>query len=254
MKIILPIKERTGKSYQSKNFGIIKIIEYFTSRNCTIQFEDGTILKNINYDSAIRGNVKNPNQKDICGVGYLGIGKYNKKDDKKLTTTFQSMFSRSYNLNQQKSNKSYMGSVVCEEWHNFQNFAQWFYENYNPETMEGWQLDKDILIKGNKIYSAETCCFVPSEINVLFIKSEATRGRLPIGVNLNKRRGRKYASQVNIDGKRIHLGLFDTPEEAFQAYKTAKEKYIKEKADKWKDKIHPKVYQALYNYQVEITD
>ena len=99
--------------------------------------------------------------------------------------------------------------------------------------------------------SPETCAFVPQQINKLFIKSEKTRGEYPLGVHCT---GKSFEARVNINGKGKHLGTFKTVEEAFQAYKNAKEAYIKEMADKWKDKIRPETYQALINYQVEITD
>lgn len=118
--------------------------------------------------------------------------------------------------------------------------------------MDGWQLDKDVLIKGNKAYSPDACCFVSSEINNLFIKSDSKRGEYPIGVT--KVKGGKYRAQIVKNNKVVYLGTFKTIEEAFQVYKTAKEQYIKEIADKYKNLIDKKVYQALINYKVEITD
>ena len=50
------------------------------------------------------------------------------------------------------------------------------------------------------------------------------------------------------------INSFNLTPRAKKAYKTAKEFYIKEVADKWKDKIDPRAYDALYKYQVEITD
>jgi hypothetical protein len=161
------------------------------------------------------------------------------------------MLERSYSKNIKDVQPSYKNVTVCEEWHNFQNFAQCFEENYNPEYMHGWHLDKDILVKGNKVYSPETCCFVPHEVNTLFTKKNVNRGEYPIGVTNSKWGLRAY---VSINNKSTDLGSYRTPEEAFQAYKTAKEQYIKEVADKWKGLISDEVYQAMYNYQVEITD
>lgn len=118
---------------------------------------------------------------------------------------------------------------------------------------EGWALDKDILVKGNKIYSSETCCFVPQEINNLLINRFNFRGVCPLGVTKHKTTG-KFLSEISINGKGKHLGSFNNPTDAFQAYKQAKEAYIKEVANKWKDQIDPKVYEALMKYEVEITD
>ena len=109
---------------------------------------------------------------------------------------------------------------------------------------------KDILIKWNKVYSPDTCCFVPVEINSLFTRTNSKRGKYPIGVCMNKSNGRFLAT---LKSKKFSKS-YNTPEEAFQAYKEVKENYIKEVADEWKDKINPKVYEAMYNYQVEITD
>ena len=110
--------------------------------------------------------------------------------------------------------------------------------------MEGWHLDKDILVKGNKIYSSETCCFVPLEINTIF-KNDRQKG-------YNKTAKGNFIVRVNKLKYRETVGRFNTELEAFQAYKTAKEEYTKEVADKWKGKITEQVYEAMYNYQVEI--
>ena len=146
--------------------------------------------------------------------------------------------------------------TVCDKWLNFQNFAEWFYKNYYEIDNEAMCLDKDILHKGNKIYGPETCIYCPKSINGLFVKCDSIRGECPIGVNkLPNGRFRAY-HHIYINNKRIikHLGVFDTPEEAFNIYKQAKEKYIKQVADSYKYKIPKKLYDAMYNWKVEITD
>jgi len=112
-------------------------------------------------------------------------------------------------------------------------------------------LDKDILVKGNKIYSPETCAFVPTVINNLFTSRVSKRGKYPIGVSVS---GSRYRVTMTKDNKQYFFGAYGTPEEGFQAYKNAKETYIKEVAELWKDKIGMRVYEALINYTVEITD
>ena len=116
-----------------------------------------------------------------------------------------------------------------------------------------WVLDKDILVKGNKVYSPQTCCFVPQEINVLLTNCRKRRGECPIGVSFIKAK-QKFSVSLAYDGKNKTIGHFDNPLEAFNAYKKAKELRIKELADKWKEQLEPRVYEALYNYKVEITD
>jgi len=164
------------------------------------------------------------------------------------------MFNRCYDLKFQEKEPTYKGCYVSDEWHNFQNFGGWYDENYYEVQDEKMTLDKDILIKGNKIYSSEVCIFVPKRINSLFVKIKATRGNLPIGVHFSDIR-RKYISQCNIgNGKRVTVGSFDTPEEAFYAYKEFKENYIKQIAEEYKNKIPFKLYSAMLNYEIDITD
>ena len=160
---------------------------------------------------------------------------------------WHSMIRRCYSEKSHKRNPTYIGCSVDTRWLKFSNFKSWFDEHY----IQGWCLDKDILVQGNKIYSPNTCCFVPNEINTIF--SHKTRERnLPQGVVFN--RNKKYVARTRIDGKEVHLGQFDNVLDAFNAYKEAKENWIKQVADKWKDKLEPRVYEALYNYQVEIND
>lgn len=174
------------------------------------------------------------------------IKKYDKKA-KKCWRAWKAMLNRCYDGEYHKTRPRYILCSVCNEWHNLSVFKEWFDEHY----IEGWHLDKDILIKGNKIYSPETCCFVPQDINTLFIKRNASRGNLPIGVTNN---GSKYISQLSKYGTMVRGKTVNTIQEAFLEYKNMKENYIKEIADKYKDQLEPRVYQALYNYQVEITD
>ena len=145
---------------------------------------------------------------------------------------------------------TYKDCTICEEWKLFSNFKKWFDENY----VEGYALDKDILVKGNKVYSPYTCCFVPMGLNSLLTKRDNHRGDYPIGV-LKPKRGR-FIAEFTKNKKRCIVGRYDTPEEAFYAYKEAKEKHIKDVAQEYFNKglIAENVYQALLNYEIEITD
>ena len=245
------IINRVGEKYVTNEGYSIEIIEYFRKDNCTAKFEDGTIVTCVQYNHIKGRGVKNPNHKSVLGVGYIGVGKYKTRVQNKLTkhyTSWQNMLIRCYNKKELEKNPTYKNTTVCIEWCNFQNFAQWFEKNY----IDDWALDKDILVKGNKVYSPETCCFVPQEINNLFTKSNSKRGNYPIGVYEYK--SEKYRALIRQNNKLVYLGLFNTPEEAFQVYKEVKENHIKEVADKWKDLIDSRVYKAMYKYQVEITD
>lgn len=145
--------------------------------------------------------------------------------------------------------KGYEGCEICEEWKTFSNFKYWFEHNY----IEGYQIDKDILFKGNKIYSPITCLFVPPRINALFVKeNNKTHGKCLKGVIYNARLGKYIAQLSRLDRKTRHIGVFNTEEEAFSAYKREKEKYIKEVAEDYyrKGLINDVVYNAMYNYKI----
>jgi hypothetical protein len=248
---------RLGKEY-ANNLGLhLKIIEYVDASNCTVQFDSGTIIKNIEYGAIKKGHVTDPFYLSLCGVGFLGQGSYIAKVGGvccKAYRVWNSMLNRCYSKNQANRHPSYKDCIVAKEWHNFQNFAKWHEENYNVETMQGrWDLDKDIIIKGNKIYSSETCCFVPQEINKLFVKCDKVRGNLPVGVYKNKNNN-NFVARISKNKGREHIGVFNTPEDAFKAYKVKKELYVKEVAEKWRNKIDDRVYQILSNYEVNIND
>ena len=189
----------------------------------------------------------------LYGVGFIGVGKYKSRDSpKKLAKSYAvwvDMLKRGYDDNYKQKHPTYKDVTVCEEWHNFQNFAEWFYNNYNPAIMKGWCLDKVTICPDCKIYSPETCCFVPQEINKLFIYRKLNKGLYPIGVSFSKQ-NRKFASKIKKYNKTFHLGYFLTPEEAFEKYKEAKEQHIREVADKWRDLIGDKIYKILITYKI----
>jgi hypothetical protein len=131
----------------------------------------------------------NSDKKRLHGVGYLGKGEYKSFENGKNTRQYMiwySMINRCYNEKYHKKLPTYKDCTVSEEWHNFQNFASWYDQNYYEVNGEKMALDKDILIKGNKVYSSETCIFVPQFINSLFTKCNAIRGEFPIGVSWHK--------------------------------------------------------------------
>ena len=164
------------------------------------------------------------------------------------------MLRRCYNERELNKQPTYRGCSVCDEWHNFQNFAQWYTDNYYEIDGECMELDKDILHKGNKIYSPDNCVFVPQCINKLFIKCDKKRGLYPIGINYDKKYNKYNVSCNNGIGTRIGLGTYNTIEEGFKVYKNYKENYIKQIADEYKNKIPNRLYNAMYKYEVEITD
>ena len=154
-------KNRLGEIKTSNQGLLMKIVAYRSTEDIDIQFEDGTIVFNKWYSCFSKGTIKNPNLRNIFNVGYIGVGEYPVKINYKTTISFSvwyGMLRRCYECKSLMRHPTYKDVTVCEEWHNFQNFAKWFEENY----VEGWVLDKDILSKGNKIYSPETFPRLPS--------------------------------------------------------------------------------------------
>jgi hypothetical protein len=159
------------------------------------------------------------------GMGVYREGKYKCNKNRKIYDAWREMLKRCYSEKYHKRQPSYIGCTVCEEWLDFQTFAEWFNDNYYELENEKVALDKDFLIKGNKVYSPETCLFVPMSINALLILHDAKRGQSPLGVHYRKDRN-KYSSSCRIDGSKIHLGLFNTPEQASNVYQEFKAKVI----------------------------
>lgn len=188
-------------------------------------------------------------RKMLYGVAYYDVLESMVGSDEYIISSryWHSMLRRCYSDKVHEKYPNYRNCEVCDEWKMFSGFKEWFDEHY----VEGWCLDKDILIKGNKTYSPYTCCFVPNELNVIF-SHKPRKIKLPQGVTLNNHG--KYVARAAINGKEKRIGQYNTPEEAFQAYKVAKEMWIKEVANKYKDKLEPRVFDALMAYEVEITD
>ena len=192
----------------------------------------------------------------VCGVGYLGCNlelkaSYNGKKCP-IYYAWVRMFERCYSKKFHRINPTYVGCTVSEEFKDYSKWREW-YDNYQYKH-DGWHLDKDLLFKGNKIYSESTCVFIPREINQVLVKREASRGKYLIGVTWCKTKKAFKATVRRNKGKQEHLGYFKTEIEAHLAYKQAKESYLKELADKYKDLLDPRAYEALYNYTVDIED
>jgi hypothetical protein len=196
---------------------------------------------------------KDLNKPSVLGIGFFGYGKYNYKDHYKIYKSWSHMITRCYDHKYSDTFPTYKGCSVCEEWLNFQNFAQWYESNMWLDTQH--YLDKDILVKGNKIYNPYTCVLVNNHINCIFTKCNFVRGKYPIGVSVDNRSGSFRA--YTFDGGKRSMKYCKSIEEAFNTYKTSKENNIKQIADSYKSKypnFPQKLYDAMYSYQVEITD
>ena len=198
-----------------------------------------------------KGEPQYVKRKLVCGVGVFDADYSKLKDErtKKAYRDWNNMLQRCYGKSNFPSKPAYKECVVCEEWHSFLKFREWFDENY----VEGYFLDKDVLVKGNKIYSPNTCSYIPSFINTLLLNCRSARGKYPIGVQKHKY---GFCAKLYKQGEPHYIGFYKNEEDAFLAYKKAKELYIQEVAQKYYDngEITKRVYDALMKYEVEITD
>ena len=251
------IGEERINNFGSKMF----VVEYKNSKDIDVYFpEYNWTAKHVQYQSFKNGNIKCPYERRYYSKGFLGEGKYKMSINGKHNKYYyiwHDVLKRCYDPKYQERYPTYKGCRVEDYLLNFQNMGEWIEENYYEISGETMCLDKDILCKRNKVYSRDTCIFVPERINLLFTKSDKSRGDNPIGMTPNSS-GNYVVRCNNRYGKLICLGTYSTKEEAFQVYKEYKERVIKNVIDSYEGKIpepfYSKLKVAMYNYEVEIDD
>lgn len=194
----------------------------------------------------------------VLGKGMLGIGPHQASNNGKRVKTYVvwcNMLERCYSTKEHILKRTlYDNCTVCDEWLNYQNFAEWCYAQIGFGNDE-WCLDKDVIVKYNKLYSPSTCAFIPQELNkLIYVRpTDEKRGPWPIGVFYSKR-DKRYVAAIKKNLEYEYLKQCTTPEEAFLYYKRAKELHIKEQANKWKDQIDKRVYNSLMGFELTIDD
>ena len=192
--------------------------------------------------------------KKIDGVGIREEGFDKATEDgrhTKLYTLWKNMLARCYSKTMNEHRPTYIGCSVEGDFIYFQKFAAWYDSQSTDKTVD-YQLDKDLISKGNKVYSENTCLLVPRKINMFLCKSEAARGKYRIGVHYQKHYG-MFCAQVSNSGFKI-VEYFNTEDKAFAFYKQEKEKIAKGLADKFRHACDPRVIEALENYEVHEDD
>ena len=252
-------KECVGKVCKSLNSGDFKVLKYNDAKNVEIQFLKTGFETTAQLGDIKIGKVKDPYSPSVFGVGVVGT-KYPSMINGVQTKEYElwkSMLRRCYSDKYQKKYPTYEGCEVSDNFKSYTYFYEWCHNQIgfgNDGNGNQFQLDKDLLVKGNKVYSENVCVFIPSEINLLLINNTASRGEHLIGVNWCKTKKAFKAQVCKNKGNQEHLGYFNTELEAFNAYKQAKESFIKEQAEKWKSQIDERAYEALMKYTVNITD
>lgn len=146
---------------------------------------------------------------------------------------------RCYSEKKHKTSPTYIGCSICDEWLTFSNFKAWMEQQ---DWMEK-QLDKDLLVPGNKVYSPKTCVFVSQLVNKFITESTATRGKYLIGTHWKSRLNCFQASVRNpFTNKTEYLGLFPTELQGHHAWLRRKLELAKQLAAEQDD---PRVAEAL---------
>ena len=248
-------KDCVGKVCKSKSSGDFKVLKYNDSKNVEIQFLKTGYETVATLDNIRNGKVKDPYSPSVFGIGTLGT-KYPISEGCRGTKEYvlwKDVLRRCYSDTFQKKQPTYKDCEVSDKFKSYEHFYEWCHKQVGFG-VEGFEIDKDLLIKGNKVYSEDSCVFLPAEINMVLVKCTASRGEYLIGVSWCNTKKAFVARVRKNKGKSEWLGLFRTELEAFNAYKKAKEVFVKEQAEKWKSQIDPRAYEALMNYEVSIDD
>lgn len=236
---------KIGEEIISNQGMLMKIIAYRKNSDIDVVFEDGTIVSNKSYSEFKIGGIRNPNYRTLFGVGFIGVGEYSSTTHKKQYATWKNMMTRCYSIKYHQKRPTYKDCYVCDEWHNFQNFAKWFDENYYDVPGDKMSLDKDFIIKNNKLYSPNTCIFIPSKINSAIECKQLTRGKYPLGITYRKNTGLYEVNHAN-----RYIGGYPHLDEAVSKYIEVKKKHLEKLANLYIDKIPEKIRHYILNYEV----
>ena len=253
--------DRTGEEKLNSFGSKMVIVGYRNNMDIDVYFPKyNWTFEHTQYSNFKKGKVQCPYEPRVYGVGFVGEGKYKTFENGKHTDEYKiyyQMMRRCYDPKFHEKEPTYKDCIVEDHLLNFQCMGEWIKNNYYEVPGEKMCLDKDILCKGNKVYSRDKCIFVPNRINLLFTKRDKSRGKCPIGASLTSS-GNYEVHCNNGHGKLDYLGSYSSKEEAFQIYKVYKEKIIKETIDSYEGKIpephYSRLKEAMYNYEVEIDD
>lgn len=238
-----------GKIFPTNSSGNIIILEYVNYLTVRVKFINSGSECLTTMTQVLKGTVKDRSIPTVYGHGILG-NVYSSKIDGRPTheyTIWHHMLRRCYNETYHSVNPSYSDCIASQNFLHYTYFYEWCQRQIGFNN-EGWELDKDLLIKGNKVYSEDTCVFLPKEINQALITRYMYTSEYPTGVFITKT-GR-FQAQYSVGGVKTHVGIYDEPLEAFLAYKQAKEQYLQYLAYKYEELLDPRAFNALLYYQV----
>lgn len=239
------IIDRTGEIRKNNKGTDMRIMLYRSYNEIDVEFLDKFhYVTTTTYSNFKRGQVRNPYDITVNGVGYIGDGEYKtKKSPQRHTDAYNTWVTLLYRCYCDETTVYYKESEVCQDWLCYQNFAKW-YETNQYKVKGRLHLDKDILFPGNKMYATDKCLLVPQRINMLFVNQSNNRN-LPNGI---RKASKGFLAKYN----NKELGIYNTVEEAYKVYSQKKKEEIVKIANEYKGVIPQKVYDALLKYEFDI--
>lgn len=237
--------EYFGKIFPSNNFGDFKVTGYTGADAVTIEFLSTGYQTVVSTSTIRKGSIKDRLAPSVYGIGVVGEDVRSDKEGvaERPYTVWRGMLQRCYGETTQLKQPTYAGCTVEKSFLYYPTFKAWLIKQPYYDSLE---LDKDLLVKGNKVYSPDTCTMLPDEINSA-LASISQYGCCSLI---------RYSRRTNcyeLDLTHIQQGLeelYNTYKEAFSAYKVFKENQLQVLAEKWKNYISPEAYRALISYSI----
>lgn len=239
---------KVGDVFPTNKAGDCEVIRYVNRNEVLVCFYNTGQEKWCRAHNLKNGEVRDTLAPTVLGVGT--VGGLPVRDEGRLLPYYKSwyhMLSRCYDEGMQEKNQTYKGCTVTKDWLYLPNFKKWHDQYYR----KGFDLDKDILVRGNKVYSPYTCEYIPQELNKLLVFNDKSRGNCTVGVCFIELTGKYLAHVCRGTGSR-YIGSYHTEEEAFLSYKQEKELFIKEQAHHYLNKgdITQRMFDALIKFEI----
>lgn len=256
-EVLMPESDKygIGKRFVSNEgcpFEIVRKCDIDSNYRWIVFYDNYGAEVRVNITQINRGSVSNPYFPSVFNRGYMGVGKHKSRinnENRREYKLHSSMMARAYNPRYHEKQPTYKGVIVDEKLWNYQEFCNIVHNipfwNMKDEEGHYYEMDKDIF--SVKMYSKETIVFIPKALNSFFTNRQNSNGGIAAGVHFHKNKG-KYIAQINIDGKRTHLGAFEVELQAYEVYCNARDKKARELAEKYKGKIEDRVYNVLINW------